>query len=626
MKFKFLKWGAVILVLLGIAFAGYAFLKPDISPQKIKASVLKEISLDETTTITPNLSKNFSTVLLAGTINSYETGKIFTRAQGLIDDVYVEVGDKVKAGQKLASMIAHGAEGEATAMIAEKDAMRQKAKVEYENALKLAIAFQNTAQVNVDTTILREDTNVALFEQNLLVAKATLENTEKLFGQSKKIKEAKLAELDNEIDQFMSQAVIAAAGAFQKVSASIIPNKENIGNNKAISIYHFPQYFGTLDPDTKTNFISAYNAALNKKIEFNKLDATAQRSEILNYLADVDAFFSVTEALLRATVDSVENTEISVSEKLAIVHEEQTDLAMAREKLTGVIQEKLVLEKEEDSAVTVLENNYTQQHAMVLASEQELKLAKAEQFQNIELAQKGKEQTLVEKNADIAKMKAELDLAEAVLNLELAKSGHSVINAPFDGVIAKRLISVGDSVMNNEQAFEMSGVDSFLGKAKSAIVQFGAPENLFNVINEGDVVEVFLPEEEDEIYKAVVTGKSAIVDPDSKVFTLLATFDDEVFFPDNSNVRVRVVTEKDPVWQVPSRSVKKIDGNNYLWILDENKKPEKVQIALLAQDGEFADVRGEAITADSMIVIDPPDSFLDKIKDERKAVKDASGQ
>ncbi len=612
MNNRFLKVGGGIFIALIVISAAYTLFIPQVNSQKIKPVSSDEATLvietGEITTKSPSLSKSFSTLLLAGTVNSYETGKIYTRADGLVDDVYVEVGDRVKAGQTLASLLPHGVDGEAQAMIAEKLAMRDKAKVDYDNALKLAMASQNSTKSNVDTTKDREETNVSLFQQNLETSKTALENTKKLLDQTIKLKEVKIAAAKNDVTQLMNQAIISANDAFQ-----LVKNTINTGENGTISIDYLSNVLGAKGLNSRTIFVTGFNLAANENVRFNALERDLQAAQVSDYLSTIYDLLTNTESLLRASIS--DTAGMTIDEDIMDIHEGQTDLAMVKEKFTAAVAEKNVIEQEQENMIVELENTIKEQQAMLSASEEELKLAQSELGRNSELAEKEKAEKSVEKDADVAKMEAELKVAEAALALELIRSGHNVISAPFDGVIAKRLIGVGDVVMNDEPAFEVVGINSFLAKSQPATVKFGAPENLFDIINEGDQVEVVVPGEESQVYKAVITGKSSLIDPASRVFTLVAGFKDGSFkdgfpFADNSNVRVRVVTEKDPVWQVPSRSVKRIDGNNYLWILDEEKNPKKIQITLLAEDGEFADVRGGGITADSKIIIDPPDSFL----------------
>lgn len=601
---------------LTLISAAYTIFIPQAHSQKIKPGIQsdKAVSdeLSDVTTKSPNLSENFSTLLLAGTISSYETGKVYTRADGLIDDIYVEVGDKVKAGQALASLLPHGVEGEAQAMIAEKLAMRDKAKIDYETALKLAQVSQNSTKINVDTTKVREEANVALSQQNIETVKTTLENTKKLLEQTLKLKEAKISEAQNDVNQLITQAVISTNDVFQLVKNIITQNISTNGDG-SISINDLSNVFGAKDSNTRSSFIASFNVAVSEKARFESFAKDSPEVEVTDYLALVDDLLQKTEAMLNASVTNTAG--MNVEEDLMEIHEAQEDLAMAKEKLTAAVAGKNVVIYEQENMIIELENTIKEQEAMLNISEEELKLAQSELGLNSGLVENEKAEKSIEKDADVAKMEAELKVAEAALALELIRSGHNVISAPYDGVIAQKLITVGDTVMNDGPAFEIVGINSFLAKSKPAVVKFGAPENLFELINEGDDVEVVIPGKESQIYKAIITGKSSLIDPASRVFTLVASFKDDAFkegfpFADNANVRVRVVTEKDPAWQVPSRAVKRIDGNNYLWIVDEVNQPKKIQIELLAEDGEFADVRAEGLTADSKIIIDPPDSFL----------------
>lgn len=619
---KFLKVGGILLVLFGISYGGYHVLFQDTPTQKTSINSTKEISEPDIKTVFPSLSKNFSTLLLSGTVRSNETGKIFTRADGIVKDIYVEVGDKVKVGQTLASLLPHGVEGEAETIIAEKRAMRDKAKVEYESALKLATASRSTSQTNVDTTNIRESSNVAFTKQSILLSKTSLENTKKLLDQTKKTQEAQLSEAENEITQTVKQAIIAGNNAFQTANKIIFTDRSNLGSIN-ISESNLSQYYGALNSSTRSKFATSYNQAREQKNTVSTLDAEAQKNAVISYFSIIDQLLTNTEALLRATVSNMDISQSMLDTGITEIHDAQESLAMAREKFTNAVQAKAVLEKEQESSLTELENTVKEQEAMIASNTEAVKLAQADQSRNSLLAEKEKTQTEVERNTDIAKMGAELALAEAALASELTKSGHQVIKAPFNGVIAKRNIRIGDTVMNTDAAFEVVQINSALAKNAKAVVQFGAPEDLFNIINEGNEVEIVVPGQENQSYTAMVTSKSSLIDPASRVFTLLATIKDDVFLPDNSNVRVRVATEKNPAWQVSSRSIKRMDGENYIWLLGEDNNPQKILITLLAEDGEFADIRGENLGTSSKVILDPPDSFLKKKIEEKKDFSEA---
>ena len=71
-------------------------------------------------TVTPTLVSGSSSVVLLGTVLSHETANIYPRRDGIVEDVYVDIGDTVTKGQVVALLLSKGVEGQSAAAIAEK--------------------------------------------------------------------------------------------------------------------------------------------------------------------------------------------------------------------------------------------------------------------------------------------------------------------------------------------------------------------------------------------------------------------------------------------------------------------------------------------------------------------------
>jgi len=100
----------------------------------------------------------------------------------------------------------------------------------------------------------------------------------------------------------------------------------------------------------------------------------------------------------------------------------------------------------------------------------------------------------------------------ASLDLELEKTR---ITAPFDGVVARRYVRVGQSVSRNDRLFWISAVGPLR-------VKFTLPEAYLTRLKKGTELEVVSPAAAEQSYKARALLVSPIVDPSSDTIEVTA--------------------------------------------------------------------------------------------------------
>ena len=98
------------------------------------------------------------------------------------------------------------------------------------------------------------------------------------------------------------------------------------------------------------------------------------------------------------------------------------------------------------------------------------------------------------------------------LNLELEKTK---ILAPFDGVVARRYVRVGQRVATGERLFWVTATAPLR-------VKFTLPESALGKVARGQVIGVITPDISDSQYKATVIQISPVVDPSSGTIEVLA--------------------------------------------------------------------------------------------------------
>ena len=115
---------------------------------------------------------------------------------------------------------------------------------------------------------------------------------------------------------------------------------------------------------------------------------------------------------------------------------------------------------------------------------------------------------------DIKRVKETLNTSreeERALELELEKTK---VNAPFDGLIARRYVREGQGVTKGERLFWVSAVGPLM-------MRFTLPEKMFGHVHAGQAMEVTSPDAPGENHTARVKETSPVVDPSSGTFEVL---------------------------------------------------------------------------------------------------------
>src|SRR3989344_3042414 len=97
-------------------------------------------------TVQPVLLSNSSSTILIGTVLSHETANIFSRRDGIVEDVLVDIGDTVRKDQVVDLLLPQGVEGQSAAMIGEKNAMKSQPETEFRKAQVVADETRNSAR------------------------------------------------------------------------------------------------------------------------------------------------------------------------------------------------------------------------------------------------------------------------------------------------------------------------------------------------------------------------------------------------------------------------------------------------------------------------------------------------
>lgn len=529
----------------------------------------------------PELISDESSVVLLGTVLSHETANIYPRREGIVEDVYVDIGDTVKKGQIVALLLPKGVEGQSAAIIAEQQARKAQA----ESNLK-------TAEIVAEETIIGSQQKISELQTDLEIAKHAQEAMLADFAQ----KEAQIL-------QTREQAYTTVRSARQLIEQTLLGSNSRPGQQ--LQEDDLLDQLGLLSPLLRYDILPQFNDMYELEQQYLSLSNRQQEEKIYDLIAQTETTFSTLLSLLGATptVPSTQSGKFTQTELASITSQvlsSQNALLKAKEMLQDA-------ETSFDSMTAAEPDVY---RAYRTGNSDLAKSSNVKKFESqIVTAYNSLELTKANQEQMIERQRTQLSIAESQLNREYAQTGHRQIRSPFSGVVSKRFVEVGQIVMPSMASFELTGVPTTLAKKAKAEIRFGLPEELRDAVEIDDSITFFLPADELESFEAVITRKSPQVDMQTRTFIVHARVPDELKLPHQTSVRVRITDSSRPLYRVSSLLVKREDDRNFLWVLDpESNKPEKQYVSVSAEDGEFADITGD-ISEETSILLDPPDLF-----------------
>ena len=576
-----------VLLIVIISSTSYATMRGSDSLSPNQTSKLEtEEDLNTLTTVAPEFVSDSSSVILLGTVLSHETANIYPRRSGIVEDIYVDIGDRVEKGQVVALLLPKGVEGQSAAKIAEKQARKSEAQSNLSTATQVA-----------EETIISTRQKINEKETELLIAQREQDSLLQKFAES-----------EGNITQKREQAFTVVQNTRQLIEWIVLGSNSRSGMHMRSD--DLLRNLGIQDSSNTSRYsiIEAFNTLTDSEREYANASDIQKPVVIDRILAQALDALSVTNMLLQYTPSEVTAngfdrlTHVQLTDRIGKITAAQNSIYASKEKL-------------EDArfAFQTLTSSEPEIFAAFRSGQYEgLKSNKVRMLEeHIRSANNTLGLTEANQQQIVERQKSMLDIANTMLQSEYAESGHRKILSPFSGTVSKRFLNVGQIVSPSMPAFEMTDVLTSLAKNAKAEVQFGLPEYLLSAVDIGDQITFYLQEDEVQEYSAEITRKSPQVDMKSHTVTVQAKIPDDLSLPHQSSVPIRLTDNKKPIYRVPSSAVKREDDRNFIWLLDlETNEPMQLTVSVFAEDGEFAEITG-ALDKESQVILDPPDLFND---------------
>ncbi len=548
--------GVYILIVL----AGLAIISWINQPDKAMSAFTKNEKAYET--IHPRISKSFSTQKLIGKVSSNNFAVIHPRREGIIKDILVDVGDGVKAGQTIAYLFPPGVKGEGASQIAKAKAQLLSSQEELRNAKAVA------------------GESVGVEEKKLSQTQTSLEN---VIGGGENTR--------SQIVQNYDQAEMTILQALLNVEWILF----GVGNVTR-SVNSIVGSFNNQLQESKV--FNLFEETDRSKKRFAELNVEAKQKKLYGFLNQVEELLNETEILYRNADEGREHGSYLIEKHMKEIQDLQTKILKAQEMIDDILLTVDQLEVETETA------------------QKSLSLAESQANKSIDIAYN------------------EVEIAQAAYQNALVKNGHVQITSPFSGKISTKFVEVGHMVHPSKALFEIMEVNTTLGQVADLEVEFGIPEEFFESVNVGDKVEITLPMlkarspirdsqglRRDLAFNATINRKSTQIDGASNTAIVHAILDEgessSFRLHHNSNVYVHIQDTKNPVYGIPSYSIKKRRNQNFVFIKEVEGKTEsfhKVEVQILAEDGEFSDVRSEELSLESNVVVNPSVRLFREVK------------
>jgi membrane fusion protein (multidrug efflux system) len=275
-------------------------------------------------------------------------------------------------------------------------------------------------------------------------------------------------------------------------------------------------------------------------------------------------------------------------------------------KVAGEVRELLVEEGDEVSTGQILARLDGERLRLEL-NESEAKLRKLQRDyeRNIDLKAKG-----LISDGDFEKIKYEMEALEAAFNLASLELDYTQIRAPIDGVVAERLVKLGNTISEGDALFKVTSLDPL-------VAYLHVPEREYRHIEPGQPVGIEIDALADETIVAAVSRVSPIIDPQTGTFKITVEIvDKERRIKPGMFGRIGVIYDvHEDALQIPRSAIIEDRGTASVFVIDGDRAIRRavstgysnrgmVEITTGVQDGEQVVTVGQAsLKQDSRVTV-----------------------
>ncbi|MDP1698236.1 MAG: efflux RND transporter periplasmic adaptor subunit [Xanthomonadaceae bacterium] len=259
---------------------------------------------------------------------------------------------------------------------------------------------------------------------------------------------------------------------------------------------------------------------------------------------------------------------------------------------SGVLLKLMAEEGDTVKAGDVLARLDPDRKGLALAqSEAQLKKLESEYKRSLELF----ERQLVSADAH-GKIRSDLDVQRAAVQIARLELSYTSITAPISGVIAQRMVKVGNLIQPNTPMFTV--VDS-----SSLEAVLNVPEREFSTMRAGLPVTMQVDALPGRTFAGRVDRVSPVIDAGSGTFRVTAAFDGVRQLQPGMFGRIELVyDQRADALSIPRDALIEGDGETAVFVLRENKAVRTpVQVGFI--NGAYAEIREGLVEGDGVVTV-----------------------
>jgi membrane fusion protein (multidrug efflux system) len=275
-------------------------------------------------------------------------------------------------------------------------------------------------------------------------------------------------------------------------------------------------------------------------------------------------------------------------------------------KVAGEVRELLIEEGDEVTKGQVLARLDGERLRLEL-NESEAKLRKLQRDyeRNVDLQAKG-----LISDGDFEKIKYEMEALEAAFNLASLELDYTQIRAPITGVIAERLVKLGNTISEGDALFKVTSLDPL-------VAYLHVPEREYRNIDPGQPVGIDIDALPGEPIVAAVSRVSPVVDPQTGTFKITVEIvDKQRRIKPGMFGRIGIIYDvHENALQIPRSAIIEDQGVASVFVIEEDRAVRKtirtgysnrgmVEVTSGLEDGEQIVTVGQAsLKQDSRVSI-----------------------
>ncbi len=512
-----------------------------------------------------------------GELISYSTVEVHPLSEGILTDLTVRVGMRVRKGETIASLSTTPARVERAMAAAEKMSMLVRAQANEKATEK--VVLEQIAQLKKarESLVPSRESSVSISEKETQLARQKESNASIELGQMQKEKNAAVTFATKEFDQTRTKLELQEQELRTLLEQLIDRNLSDLTANST-----------NYTPHTFRSLAQSRNVPIRFKSPILNDERFAYQRILLQTILDIGNKSATLEASALAYATALVNytrTLVSDDEYLSDkdidkirmdAREQQTDIVKmvneARDLKSMVEVKKADLEKmvaEKEKKITLSELMIT--NSRIESENSELAKKKTEIESQFEYLNRKREIDIkiIELNRELELARAEVKAAKVSYNTFTRELASQRIVAQKGGIVTGIQKNVGDFVMPNDVIVIISSAEQ-----DSTFVRFRIPNDA-TAPEAGTEVVVTRPGFPFEKKEAVITGIGTSLSEGEGAYIGEAEFIEDLAWPVNAQVRVSLKDQEDKIF-VPFGAIH--------W--DEERN---VHITVVQKDGSLGD-------------------------------------